>query len=64
MDTRECLSYDVHMRMALCFVLAIQVLAAQSRKKVYISIDLEGISGISGPDQLHKASRSTRVRAS
>jgi len=35
----------------LLFVLA-GLLGAQAGKKVYISVDMEGISGVSGPDQL------------
>lgn len=40
------------MRFALLYLIAAYTLAAQTGKKVYISVDMEGISGISGPDQL------------
>ena len=40
------------MRLALCLLLAAHLLAAQTAKKIYISVDMEGISGISGHDQL------------
>jgi D-amino peptidase len=36
---------------ALCLIAAC-TLAAQTGKKVYISVDMEGISGVSGPSQL------------
>ncbi len=37
--------------LALLLSLAPGILAAQAAKKVYISVDMEGISGINGPDQ-------------
>jgi len=52
MDRPTRLSYHVHMRLALSFILAVHFVAAQAGKKVYISVDMEGISGISGHDQL------------
>jgi D-amino peptidase len=40
---------------AVLLVVAPLVLAAQPAKKVYISVDMEGISGINGPDQTSSA---------
>ena len=39
-------------------------LVAQAGKRVYISVDMEGISGVAGEDQVAPAPPSTAVRAS
>jgi D-amino peptidase len=41
--------------LSLCWAAALTAPGAQAGKKVFISVDMEGISGISGDDQLHAA---------